>query len=155
MKYFYQTFLEMFQTKDVTEWTETFRAVDLPDLRLTFAGLFGHLLLLQFDFNTTLAITSPLIGGLEASILIEDFHGIIYNPDLFGFTEDQKEFFTDHYLPLLDREMEEISLSLVEKAQLSENTIGTVTKLLYAFLWQEKTIDLGGIIVIELIMVYI
>ena len=43
----------MFQTKDVTEWTETFRAVDLPDLRLTFAGLFGHLLLLQFDFNTT------------------------------------------------------------------------------------------------------
>ena len=74
---------------------------------------------------------------------------------MFGFTEDQKEFFTDHYLPLLDREMEEISLSLVEKAQLSENTIGTVTKLLYAFLWQEKTIDLGGIIVIELIMVYI
>ena len=55
-------FLEMFQTKDVTEWTETFRAVDLPDLRLTFGGLFGHLLLLQFDLNTTTAITSPLIG---------------------------------------------------------------------------------------------
>ena len=61
----------MFQTKDVTEWTESFRAaVDLPDLRLTFAGLFGHLLLLQFDFNTTLAITSPLIGGLESSLKI-------------------------------------------------------------------------------------
>ena len=54
----------MFETKDVTEWTETFRAVDLPDLRLTFAGVFGHLLLLQFDLNTTTAITSPLIGGL-------------------------------------------------------------------------------------------
>ena len=52
----------MFQTKDVTEWTENFKRVDLPDLRLTFAGLFGHLLLLGFDYNTTLAITSPLLG---------------------------------------------------------------------------------------------
>ena len=74
LKYFQQTFLEMFQTKNVTEWTETFRAVDLPDLRLTFAGLFGHLLLLQFDFNTTVAITSPLIGGSESSF--EHFYRI-------------------------------------------------------------------------------
>ena len=74
---------------------------------------------------------------------------------MFGFTEDQKEFFIDHYLPLLDTEMENITLSVLEKAQLSENTIGTVTKLLYAFLWQEKTIDLGGMLVIQLIMVYI
>ena len=133
----------MFQTKDVTEWTETFRAVDLPDLRLTFAGLFGHLLLLQFDLNTTTAITSPLIGGWQyANIYYSNYS------DLFGFTEDQKEFFINHYLPLLDTEMEDITLSVLEKAQLSENTIGTVTKLLYAFLWQEKTIDLGGIIVI-------
>ena len=64
LNYFYQIFSEMFETKDVTEWTEAFRAVDLPDLRLTFAGVFGHLLLLQFDLNTTTAITSPLIGGL-------------------------------------------------------------------------------------------
>ena len=62
----------MFQTKNVTQWTEIFRAVDLPDLRLTFAGLFGHLLLLQFDFNTTVVITSPLIGGLESSLNISN-----------------------------------------------------------------------------------
>ena len=141
--------LEMFQTKDVTQWTETFRAsVDLPDLRLTFAGLFGHLLLLQFDFDTTVAITSPLIGGLDVGVLTEYCYRINYYPDLFGFTDDQKEFFIAHYLPLLDREMEDLTLSVLEKAQLSENTIGTVTKLLYAFLWQEKTIDLGGILVV-------
>ena len=64
---------------------------------------------------------------------------------MFGFQDEQKEFFTLHYLPLLETEMRNISLSLLEKAQLSENTIGTVSKLLYAFLWQEKTIDLGGI----------
>ena len=52
----------MFRSEDVTEWPETFKRVDLPDLRLTFGGLFGHLLLLEFDFNTTLAITSPLLG---------------------------------------------------------------------------------------------
>ena len=83
---------------------------------------------------------------LESSlnIIIE----LYYYPDLFGFTDDQKEFFIAHYLPLLDREMEDLTLSVLEKAQLSENTIGTVTKLLYAFLWQEKTIDLGGILVV-------
>ena len=83
-------FPEMFQTKDVTEWTETFRAVDLPDLRLTFAGLFGHLLLLQFDFNTTLAITSPLIGGLEATrttVLIEDLTYVFYTYQSRGLLE--------------------------------------------------------------------
>ena len=68
----------------------------------------------------------------------------ITDSDVFGFTAEQKEFFSDHYLPLLETEMRNISLTLLEKAQLSENTIGTVSKLLYAFLWQEKTIDLGG-----------
>ena len=37
-----------------------------------------------------------------------------------------------------------VELSLVEKAQLLENPIGTVIKLFFAFLWQEKVIDLGG-----------
>ena len=39
---------------------------------------------------------------------------------------------------------QDVQLSVLEKAQLLENTLGTVTKLLFAFFWQEKVIDLGG-----------
>ena len=73
-------------------------------------------------------------GGVEV-----DFEG-----EAGHVEEKQKEFFTDHYLPMLEAEMKDITLTVLEKAQLSENTVPTVTKLLYAFLWQEKTINLGG-----------
>ena len=59
-----QTALEMYRTRDVTQWRQDFRDVDLdtPNLMLTFAGIFGHLMLLEWDFNTTLTIANPLLG---------------------------------------------------------------------------------------------
>ena len=36
-------------------------------------------------------------------------------------------------------------LTTLEKAELLENTLGTVMKLLFAFLWQEAVIDLNGL----------
>ena len=62
----------MFRSEDVTEWPETFKRVDLPDLRLTFGGLFGHLLLLEFDFNTTLQ--SPLLSLVRYGESSEDLN---------------------------------------------------------------------------------
>ena len=50
----------------------------------------------------------------------------------------------DVYLPAMAELTETVELSLLEKAQLLEDTIGTVIKLLFAFFWQEKVIDLGG-----------
>lgn len=64
--------------------------------------------------------------------------------DLFGVPNEMREFIFNSYLPLLDQHIGHINLSLLEKAQLSENTIGTLIKLLYAFFWQESIIDLGG-----------
>ena len=37
-----------------------------------------------------------------------------------------------------------MSLLGLEKADLLENSAGTVSKLLYAFIWQEEVFDLGG-----------
>ena len=56
--------LDMYDTRDVTQWRQDFRDVDLdtPSLMLTFAGIFGHLMLLEWDYNTTLAIANPLLG---------------------------------------------------------------------------------------------
>ena len=54
----------MYATRDVTLWRQDFRDVDLdtPSLMLTFAGIFGHLMLLEWDYNTTLSIANPLLG---------------------------------------------------------------------------------------------
>ena len=35
-------------------------------------------------------------------------------------------------------------LTVLEKAELLENTVGTVMKLLFAFVWQEDVIDFSG-----------
>ena len=53
----------MFNTLDVTDWIEHFHIIDIPDLKLVFSGIFGHILLLQFDLNTTIAIAEPFMGS--------------------------------------------------------------------------------------------
>ena len=54
----------MYETRDVTQWRQDFRDIDLdtPNIMLTFAGIFGHLMLLEWDYNTTLSIANPLLG---------------------------------------------------------------------------------------------
>ena len=67
-----------------------------------------------------------------------------YFTDLLGVDEETREFIFEIYLPVLDENIGHIQLSLLENAELSENTLGTVIKLLYAFVWQESIVDLGG-----------
>ena len=64
--------------------------------------------------------------------------------DLLGVDEEMKDFIFGLYLPLLEEHIGHIKLTVLEKAELLENTIGTVTKLLYGFVWQEEVIDFGG-----------
>ena len=118
--------LNMFDTKPVTQWNIAFERVDIPEIRKIFSGVFGKLLLLEFGLNETIAIAEPLM-------------------DLLGVKPEEKEFIFDLYLPLLEEQIGHIDLTLEESAELFENTIGTVTKLLYAFFWQESIIDLGGL----------
>ena len=63
---------------------------------------------------------------------------------VLGVSEEEQTFFLSDYLPALAEITQDVQLSVLEKAQLLENTLGTVTKLLFAFFWQEKVIDLGG-----------
>ena len=139
----------MFNTKDVTVWYETFRIVDIPDLTLTFSGIFGHILLLELGLNNTITIAEPIMGTFETKkYIIYSLKKIfchIFNIqnsllDLLGVGEKDKEFIFSTYLPVLEENIGHIELSLLEKAELSENTLGTVTKLLYAFVWQEGVI---------------
>ena len=59
-------------------------------------------------------------------------------------SEEEQTFFLSNYLPALAEITQDVHLSVLEKAELLENTLGTVAKLLFAFFWQEKVIDLGG-----------
>ena len=61
---------DMFQFKDVTQWNQTLQIVDIPSLQFTFSGIFGHLLMLEFGYNTTLTIAEPFMGK---NILIRYF----------------------------------------------------------------------------------
>ena len=63
--------------------------------------------------------------------------------DLLGVRKDDKEFIIEYYLPALEEKISHINLDALERAELSENTLGSVIKLFYAFFWQEG-IDLGG-----------
>ena len=63
--------------------------------------------------------------------------------------EQDKAFFLEEYLPRLEVQTHNVSLSTLEKAEVLENTAGTLIKIFFAFFWQESIIDLGG----ELILI--
>ena len=65
---------------------------------------------------------------------------------LLGVSEEEQRFLLETYLPLLQEEVTgRYQLTVLEKAELVENTVGTVSKLLFAFLWQEGFIDTNGV----------
>ena len=84
--------LDMFNNIPVSDWLEAMSLLDLPPLQTTFAGIFGNILLLTSDFNTTLTLTTQLM-------------------DMFGLTPEEKQFFLSAYLPAIAAAMEDVSLS--------------------------------------------
>ena len=116
--------LDMFVTTDVSEWNEAMEIIDMPALQKTFSGIFGHILLLQYGYNRTVEIATPFMN-------------------LLGVHLEDQIFIFEEYLPLLEQYIGHINLTLLESAELNENTIGTVVKLLWAFVWQESIVDLG------------
>ena len=54
--------LEMYETKDVMEWYDHMEVIDMPSLQLSFAGMFGHIMLLEWGYNQTVTIATPFLG---------------------------------------------------------------------------------------------
>ena len=59
---FVSSFTETLQTFDVADWYERLDQIDIPSIQFTFAGIFGHILLLEVGYNNTLAIGTPFMG---------------------------------------------------------------------------------------------
>ena len=60
-------FLEIFSTKDVTEWTPALHDTDIPPITFIFSGILTHLMVLDFGTNTTITIAKPLMGKIRSS----------------------------------------------------------------------------------------
>ena len=57
--------LEMYETKDVMEWYDHMEIIDMPSLQLSFAGMFGHIMLLEWGYNQTVTIATPFHGKYQ------------------------------------------------------------------------------------------
>ena len=62
----------MLNTKNVTEWAVAFKEIDddMPTISFTFAGIFGHILLLEFGLNATITIAEPFMGKINNSFRV-------------------------------------------------------------------------------------
>jgi len=64
----------------------------------------------------------------------------------FRMPEELRQFCLVDFMQEVRVATSHIQLSLAEKGQIEGNTIGTVLKLLYAFLWQEEVLVASDIL---------
>ena len=58
----------MVSTQDVSDWSQTFHEIDVPNLMFTFSGILSHIIMLDYGYNTTVEIAVPLMGDLLIEI---------------------------------------------------------------------------------------
>merc|ERR1719348_1692696 len=108
----------MLRTQPVDTWTQGIDDLDTPDYMLTFSGIICTLLTLQLPADQVDSYLPPLM-------------------DAFNLPEEARAFIFDVYLPEIRVGTADVSLGFLEHAQFQLNTVGTLIKLIYAFLWQE------------------
>jgi len=113
-----QQLADMLRTQPVDTWTQGIDDLDTPDYMLTFSGIICTLLTLQLPADQVDSYLPPLM-------------------DAFNLPEDARAFIFDVYLPEIRVGTADVSLGFLEHAQFQLNTVGTLIKLIYAFLWQE------------------
>jgi len=118
-------FLDMYLNKPVTEWSAATNGIDIPKLQKTFCGVLGYVFTLVFDPET--------VDQLVPSLM-----------ETFGVTPEDQVFVMDAFLPAIRIASSHHYLGLTDRLELLTNTLFTVAKLLYAFVWQEDVIDFGG-----------
>ena len=114
---------KLFMNSPVQEWSQPIAQVDIPVFFESFAGLIYTFMSLIFD-NSTVDMIGPFLM------------------ETMGVPQDSQQFVLEEYVPELRFELNKVILTDEEKEDLTEKLIGTVTKLLYAFAWQEDTFPL-------------
>jgi len=106
---------------EIPDWNEALQELDVPDYFFTFACI--------------------IVNGLTL-ILPKDIEDEVINVAIALFSNmlppEVKTFLTDQYLPTFRAAMT-FQLTLEEKEAMVPVILGTVMKLLWAFVWQEQT----------------
>lgn len=114
-----QDFFDMYLNLPVEEWYDHTNAIDIPDYYLSFAGIFSTVLTIAFEPDVV-DHYFPILSGY------------------FGLSDDDVNFILNDYLPELRNLTGPIDLGLIQETRFVENTVSSVIKLIYAFLWQEE-----------------
>jgi len=109
---------ELLRTQPVDTWKDGIAELDTPDYMVTFSGIICTLLTLQLSEEQVDSVVPTLM-------------------DAFNLPDEIRTFMFDQYLPEIRLATADINLGILEKGQFQLNTVGTLVKLIYAFLWQE------------------
>ena len=124
---------QMRLTMPVTEWYVHTRAVDVPHYYLSFAGVFA-------------AVATVLFKPPFVDVAIPIFS------DAFGMSEEFERFILDVYLPEVRNITGNQQLASLEKVKFLGNFLGTVGKIMYAFLWQENILTDNPLFTNEIVL---
>jgi len=116
---------DMYESQPVSSWLTTCNTISMPSLQRTFTGIFGYILTILLDPDTVDQMVPVFL-------------------DLLAVSEEDREFATLHFLPAIREASSGHYLGLRDRLVLLRDTLATVIKLFYAFVWQEKVIDFGG-----------
>lgn len=119
-----QVITDMYSYLPVTEWRSTLASLDLPRYEFTFSALVVTLFTLILPDNLADMVFDTLLN-------------------LFGIKEEFGTFILQDYVPQIRYAMSGVILPLQTKIQLLLNTVSTLRKLAYAFLWHEDTFKLN------------
>ncbi|KAF2365485.1 hypothetical protein FHG87_003769, partial [Trinorchestia longiramus] len=114
-------FVDIYMLKPVSEWYDFTQSLDIPDYYLSFAGIF---------------CTAATVG-LPPEI-VDQYLPVVAGA--FGLPDEFLTFIQNDYLPELRNLTSTLKLSIVEETKFLENLIGTLVKLVYAFVWQEQVL---------------
>ena len=121
-------FIAIVEFSDVSEWNQLLDT-RVGDVIGNYYGIFGAIVTSMLNLVFPAEIADPLVK-LIATIVAG---------------KDQAEFLTQKYAPTFRNATKDVKLSLATKASLAMRGTGTVMKLVYAFLWQEKMIPWFGL----------
>jgi len=115
----------MYINEPAKKWGNGLNQADIASLPLSMCGFFSSALSMVLPDD----ITDIVVSGL-----LEFFHAFTDRPEL-------KEICVDKFLPAIrDATKDFRPLPLEERVEFGRNLVGTLVKLLYAFVWQEQVI---------------
>jgi len=114
-------FQDMFLTQPSHKWFKITASFDLPDYELTFAALITTIVSIGFDEIEQDLILPEVLKAFKLDDEISSFILHSYLPEIRNFTSDMDG-------------------KNLEDFPFVANALGTFTKLIYAFLWQETVL---------------